>query len=169
MSGRLKTSMSLRFIALMAAAGAWLCGCGFHWVTGEGKVGEVSVCDPQQCDVAFLSPTGAVTLRIAVDEAPYGTRVASHWYYIEPPLTRVLMRERIADVDHPQWVIHRLEPPRTGVWKPGTYLIEITLRDRIVARRTFRIAPVPPLAPVAPLPEPPKSTPGMKDILDDDF
>jgi hypothetical protein len=144
-------------------------GCGFHWVTGDGRVGEVSICDPLGCDTEFLSATGPITLKIAVDDAPFGTRITSHWYYFEPPATRVLMRERIADVDHPQWVVHRLETPRAGFWKPGRYLVEVTLRDRIVARKTFRVAPVPPVAPAMTAPEPPSSSPGGKDILDDDF
>ncbi|MBU1069842.1 hypothetical protein KJ975_09780 [Myxococcota bacterium] len=177
MSGRSRTEISAWRWALSAAA--WLLpvtggllpasGCGFHWVTGDGRVGEVSVCDGSGCDTEFLSATEAITLRIAVDDAPFGTRIASHWYYIEPPLTRVLMRERIADVDHPQWVVHRMEPPRVGHWKPGTYLVEVTLRDRIVTRKTFRIAPVPAPVPVAAPAGQPMSTPGMKDILDDDF
>jgi len=177
MSGRSLTEISGWRWALSTAA--WLlplaggmlpaAGCGFHWVTGDGRVGEVSVCDATRCDTEYLSATEAITLRVAVDDAPFGTRIASHWYYVEPPLTRVLMRERIADVDHAQWVLHRMEPPRIGHWKPGTYLVEVTLRDRVVSRKTFRIAPVPAPVPVAEPAGPPMSTPGMKDILDDDF
>jgi len=169
---------------------AWLLlaapGCGFHWVTGEGRVGEVSVCDPHGCDTEFLSATEAVSLRIAMEEAPFGTRVASRWLYIEPTGERVLMRERVIDVDHPQWVLFRMEPPRTGAWKAGRYLIEVEVRDRIVARKTFRVAEIPREVPGAepraepraksaaepapkPTPEPAGTAEMKKDILDDDF
>ena len=142
-----------------------LSGCGFHWVTGEGRVGEVHLCDSHQCDTETLSPEDPVMLRIAVDEAPYGTRVASAWYYLEWPLSRTLLRERMSDVDHPQWVLHRLEPPRPGYWKPGLYLVEITVQDRLAARRTFRMPPRPQEAPPAPM----TPRPAKKDILDEDF
>jgi hypothetical protein len=128
------------------------------------------VCDDQGCDTPFFSPTSIITLRLDVDEAPYGTRVSSRWYYlaVDPP-TRRLMRERITDVDAPTEIVHRLEPPRTGRWKPGTYLIEVTLRDRLVARKNFRVAS-PPAEPLAPPPlETPMPPGGKKDILDDEF
>ncbi len=171
MSGRSMTErrwlpcLLLGLAALLPAAA----GCGFHWVTGDGELGGISVCDEQGCDTPFFSPTSIVSLRVDVKEAPYGTRVSSRWYHVTAdPFGRRLIRERITDVDEPQEVLHRLEPPRTGRWKPGYYLIEVTLRDRLVARKVFRI-PAPPPEPAALPPEPPMPPGGKKDILDDDF
>ncbi len=143
-------------------------GCGFHLVTGDGHVSGVSVCDDLGCDREELSGTSIISLHIRLDEAPYGTRVSSHWYYLEGPFTQRLLRERITDLDQPQELVHRLEPPRTGRWKAGFYLIDVRLRDRLVARRKFFIAPPPP-APKPAVPGPPMPPPGKKDILDDDF
>jgi hypothetical protein len=158
-----------RLLLGLAALLPTAAGCGFHWVTGDGELGRISVCDEQGCDTPFLSPTSIVTLRVDVDEAPYGTRVSSRWYHVTvDPLRRHLIRERITDVDEPQPIVHRLEPPRTGRWKPGAYLIEVTLRDRLVARKVFHIAPPPP-EPVSPPPVPPMPPEGKKDILDDGF
>lgn len=145
----------------------WLAGCGFYWVTGEGRIGEVHLCDTRQCDAEVLSPSDPLTLRIALDEAPYGTRITSAWYYIEPPLSRILLRERITDADHPQWVLHRLETPRPGYWKPGLYLVEILLQDHLAARITFRMPPREPEIRTPPPETPP--APKKKDILDEEI
>ena len=142
-------------------------GCGFHWVTEKGRVREVIVCDETNCDARSLRPTHAVTLHIHVDRAPFGTRVRSHWYYIESPGQRRLLRERMADLDAPQCVVHRLEPPKAGFWKPGEYLVEVSVQDRVVAARRFWMSPVKaPSAPDAGM----EAAPGTgRDILDDDF
>lgn len=146
--------------------------CGFHWVTGEGRIGEVHICDHHNCDTEILSPLDPIILRIAVDDAPYGTRVASVWYYIEPPLKRILLRERISDVDHPQWVLHRLEPPRPGYWKEGLYLVEVTLHGKITTRISFRMPPRAQdteASPSVTVPSSSPHTPRKKDILDEEF
>ena len=176
MSGRSMTDTRFRPRAprtsRLAASAAMLvllmtAGCGFHLVTGDGHVSGVSICDDLGCDQEVLSGTSIISLRVNLDEAPYGTRVSSHWYYLEGPFTQRLLRERVTDLDQPQEVLHRLEPPRAGRWKAGLYRIDVRLRDRLVARRKFFIAPPP--APKQAAPVPPMPPPDKKDILDDEF
>ncbi len=142
--------------------------CGFHLVTGEAVVEKIRTCDTESCDAEELSPDSPVSLQVHLKKAPHGTRVMSRWFYMDPEKGDILLRERLSEVDHAQLVTHRLEVPRPGYWKPGSYRVEVFVRDRSTGTRTFCMPQKPVPEPVEPT-EPPRLPPGEKDILDDDF
>ncbi|MBU1238314.1 hypothetical protein KKF84_18815 [Myxococcota bacterium] len=101
--------------------------CGFHLVLGDAQVDTVTLCDTRGCTGKKLDPLSkTISLNVSMKRAPFGTIVASRWYYLQEnvPLS---IRDRISDLDGAGEVIHAITLPRAGYFRSGRYRIDILI------------------------------------------
>ena len=146
-------------------------GCGFHIVITDPEVDYIKICDDKECNAEKINQKSQFLLKIRMKKAPYGTVVASHWYYLDKT-KEILLRDKITDLEKPRFFIHGLRIPRTGYWKSGKYRVDVDINGKKYKSITFQ---VPRKFPNKPIKSDIKNSvsPATKgdsdDIMDDDF
>lgn len=148
--------------------------CGFHIVTGEAEIENVSICNEPNC-LTKLDPQKPLDLSIKLSRSVYGTVVSSHWFYINKDGSMRLIRERFTSMDTAGTIIHRIAVPAPGYFKSGNFKVVTKINNISKSELNFTVAP---MAAEPELPEdddvlkdvkPEKAKKPEKDLLDDNL
>jgi hypothetical protein len=144
-------------------------GCGFHLVLSQPKIGKIELCDQSGCSKTEYDPKSNYFLNINMKNAPFGTIITTHWYYIENS-QNILIRERVSDLEKNRLTIHTVKIPRVGYWKQGTYKIVVKVNKSAVKTLHFKVKEIIKVKKrLKPIKKNPPEKTKEKDLLDDDF
>ncbi len=141
----------------------WL-SCGFHLVLTEPAMDQPRLCGEGSCAPSPINPrSSALKLTLPITKAPYGTLVASRWFYLDPQRGPLKIRDRVTDLNGPRQLTHSLKVPRVGYFKAGTYEVVVELAGRRAGQLRFQVASLP----TKPAPPHPSQKESEEDLLDD--